>query len=129
MIAQENSGWADIVLLSSLDHALVLEQWRASAAQRAVCGDVNALFPAKVDNFLLGQQGVVLNLVDGGRDGGLGKQLLQVLDRVVSDANGFDLVRVRLDQLLEVLPGVDVCYGRINVARAVFVLGEEGMVS
>jgi hypothetical protein len=90
---------------------------------------VNALFLAKVDDFLLGQQRVVLDLVGGGRDGGLGEQLLQVLDRVVCDADGLDLVGVRLDQGLHVLPGVDVGDAAVEVARAVFELGEEGVVS
>jgi len=53
---------------------------------------VDALLLAEVNNLLLRAQWVVLNLVDGGDDGGLGQQLLKVLDRVVGDTNGLDLV-------------------------------------
>jgi hypothetical protein len=67
---------------------------------------VDALLLAEVNNLLLRAQWVVLDLVDGGNNGGFGKQLLEVLDRVVGDTNGLDLVGMRLDQLLEVLPCV-----------------------
>jgi hypothetical protein len=67
---------------------------------------VNALLLAEVNNFLLWAQWVVLDLVDSGDDGSLGQKLLHVLDRVVGDTNGLDLVGMRLDQVLEVLPCV-----------------------
>lgn len=54
MITQENSSRADIVLLRNFQNGLVFEQWRASASQRAVGGDVDALLFAKVDDLLLG---------------------------------------------------------------------------
>ena len=72
---------------------------------------------------------MVFDLVDSGRDGGLCEQLLHVLDRVVCDANGLDLVGVRLDQLLKVLPCLDVRDAVVDVAGAVFEFGEEGVVS
>lgn len=67
---------------------------------------MNALLLAEVNNFLLWAQWVVLDLVDSGDDGSLGQKLLHVLDRVVGDTNGLDLVGMRLDQVLEVLPCV-----------------------
>ena len=67
---------------------------------------MDALLLAEVNNFLLWAQWVVLDLVDSGDNGGLGQKLLHVLDRVVGDTNGLDLVGMRLDQVLEVLPCV-----------------------
>ena len=67
---------------------------------------MNALLLAEVNNFLLWAQWVVLDLVDSGDDGSLGQKLLHVLDRVVGDTDGLDLIWVRLDQVLEVLPCV-----------------------
>lgn len=67
---------------------------------------MNALLLAEVNNFLLWAQWVVLDLVDSGDDGSLGQKLLHVLDRVVGDTDGLDLIGVRLDQVLEVLPCV-----------------------
>lgn len=96
------------MLLCHVIDCLILEQRRACAAQRAVCSDVDALLLAQIDDLLLWQQRVVLDLVDRRGDGGLSKQLLQVLDRVVGNADSLDLVGMRLDQLLEVLPRVDV---------------------
>lgn len=124
VVAQEHNGGSDAVLLCDLVDDFVLEQRRASATEWAVGGDVDALLLAKVDNLLLWAQWVVLDLVDGGDNGGFGKQLLQVLDGVVSNTNGLDLVGMRLYQLLEVLPCVLVGYGAVDVARAVFMLGK-----
>lgn len=90
---------------------------------------MDALRLAKVDNFLLGKQWVVLDLVDGRHDGGLCEQLLEVLDRVICDANGLYFVWDGLDELLEVLPGVDVGYAAVEITGAVFVFGEERVVS
>lgn len=108
MVAEEDSRRADAVLLGDLVDVLVFEERRACAAERAVRGDVDALLLAVIYDFLLGKKRVVLNLVGGGDNGGLRKKLLEVLDRVVCDTNGLDLVGVGLDQLLETLPGVDV---------------------
>ena len=129
VVAKEYDGGTDAVLLGDLVDTLVLEQRRASAAQGAICGNVDALFLAKVNDFLLWAQRVVLDLVDGGDNGSLGEQLLQVLNRVVGHTNRLDLLRVRLDQLLEVLPCVLVGDGAVDVAGAVFELGEERVVA
>jgi hypothetical protein len=72
---------------------------------------------------------MVLNLVDSGSDSRVLEQLLEVLDRVVADADGLDFVGVRLDELLEVLPGILVRYAAVNVSGAVFEFGEEGVVA
>jgi hypothetical protein len=90
---------------------------------------MNALVLAEIDNFLLRQQWVILDLVDGRCDGGFCEQLLHILDRVICDADGLDFVGVRLDQFLKVLPGLDVGDAVVDVAGAVFELGEEGVVS
>lgn len=39
---------------------------------------MNIVLPAEVDNLLLGEAGMVLNLVDGGDNGGVGDELLEV---------------------------------------------------
>ena len=129
MVAQQDSRGANVVFFRNSQNTLILEQRRACAAERAVGRDVDALFLAEVDNLLLGEQRVVLDLVGGRRDGRLCKELLQVLDRVVCDANGFDLVGVRLDQGLHVLPRVNVGDAAIEVARAILELGEERVVA
>jgi hypothetical protein len=85
------------VLLCNFIYTLVFEERRAGATQRAVGGNVDAFFLAKVHNFLLWAERVVLDLVHSRGDGGFGEQLLEVLDRVVGDTNGLDLIGVRLD--------------------------------
>ncbi len=129
MVGEENCGRRDVVLLCNSNDTLVLEERRACAAERAVGGDVNALLLAEVNNLLLGQKRVVLDLVGSRNDGGLREQLLEVLDGVVGNTDGLDLLRVCLDQLLEVLPCVDVCNGMINVTAAVLELREKRVVS
>jgi hypothetical protein len=66
------------VLLGDLDDGLGREERAARAAERAVPHDVDALLLAEVDDLLLGKGGVVLDLVDGGDDGGVGEELLEV---------------------------------------------------
>lgn len=129
MVAQQNGPRVHAVFLRNLEDVCVLEQRRARASQRAVRRDVDAFCPAEIDNLLLGQKRVVLNLIDGGHNRRLGKKLLEIFDRVIGDANGLDLVRVCLDELLEVLPCLDVVGAVVNVTRTVFELGEEGMVA
>jgi hypothetical protein len=107
------------MFLRHLQHTLILEQRRPGASQRTVSRNMNALVLAEIDNFLLRQQWVVLDLVDGGCDGGFCEQLL----------DGLDFVGVRLDEFLEVLPGLDVGDAVVDVAGAVFEFGEEGVVS
>jgi len=129
MVTQQHRSGSNAMLLRHLPDLLVLEQRRPRAAQRTVRRDVNALLLAEVNDFLLGQQRVVFDLVGGGDDGGLREELLEVLDRVVGDADGFDLVWVGLDEGFEVLPGLDVGYAVVDVAGAVFEFGEERVVS
>lgn len=84
MIAQQDGGRADVVLLGNLEDVLVLEQGPASASKRAVRHDVNTLLLAEINNLLLRQSGMVLDLVDCGNDSGLTEELLQVLLAVLS---------------------------------------------
>lgn len=127
MPAQQNSRRRHPALLGNLDDGLRGEQGAAGAAQGTVGGDVNALGLAEVDNLLLGQGGVVLDLVDGRDNGGLGKEFLQVLDAVVGDADGADLAGA--EELLHALPGGDVAVVVDDVPRAIGQLGEDGVVS
>lgn len=55
---------------------------------------MDALLLAEVDDFLLWAQWVVLDLVDSGDNGSDFQELLHVLDGVVGDTDGLDLVRV-----------------------------------
>lgn len=127
MPAQQNGRWRNPAPLGNLDDGLRGEQGAAGAAQRTVGGDVDALGLAEVNNLLLGQGGVVLDLVDGRDDSGLGKEFLQVLDAVVGDADGADLPGT--DELLHALPGGDVAVVMDDVPRAIGQLGEDGVVS
>jgi len=114
-------------LLRDLDDRLGREERAPRAPQRTVRGDVDALLLAEVDNLLLRQGRVVLDLVDGGHDGDVGQQLLEVPLAVVGDANGLDFTRGK--ELLHTLPGRDVRVGMVDVAGAVGKFGEEGVVS
>lgn len=78
MIAQQHGPGGDALLLGDLDDGRGREQRATGAAKGAVGHDVDALLPAKVDNLLLRQRRVVLDLVDGGHDGAVREQLLQV---------------------------------------------------
>lgn len=67
------------MLLGNLDDWLGSEQRTARAAKRAVGHDVDALLLAELDDLVLRQAGVVLNLIDGGDDLGIGgEELLEV---------------------------------------------------
>lgn len=83
MVAEQHGGRRDALSLGNLDHGLGAHHGPAGAPQGAVGYDVDALFLAQVDNLLLGQARVVLDLVDGGDDGGVGEKLLEVLDAVL----------------------------------------------
>lgn len=78
MIAQQDGRRLDAVLLGDLDDGLGGEERAAGAAQRAVRHDVDALLFAEVDDFLLRECRVVLDLVDGGDDGGVWEELFEV---------------------------------------------------
>ena len=71
VIAQQHRPRFDAMFLRNLQHALLLHHRAPRAAKRAVGRDVDALGAAIVDDLLLGQVGVVLDLVDGGSDGGV----------------------------------------------------------
>ena len=125
--AEKHRGRRHAALLGNGHDRLCGEQRAARAAERAVRGDVNSLLVAVVHNLLLRQRGVVLDLVGGRNHSSLREQLLQVLDTVVGDANGFDLAGA--DELLHALPGRDVRVAVDNVARAIGELGDHGVVS
>ena len=72
---------------------------------------------------------MVFDLVDGGGDGGLCEELLEVLDRVIGHADGLHLIRLRLNKGLKLLPGLYVSCAVVDVAGAVFEFGKEGVVS
>jgi hypothetical protein len=88
-----------------------------------------ALLPTKIHNFLLWQQWVIFYLVDCGRDGCARQEFGEVLHAVVCDADGLDFIGVLLDEGFEVLPGLDVAGGVVDVAGAGGEFGEEGVVS
>lgn len=78
VVAEKDGRGRDTLLLGNLDNGLSGHDRTASAAQRAVGLNVDALLLAEVDNLLLGKAGVVLDLVDGGDDGGMRQKLLKV---------------------------------------------------
>lgn len=127
MPAEEDSRRGNTTLVGDGDDGLGSEQRAASAAERAVSSDVDTLLLAKVHDLLLRQRGVVLNLVGSGDNGGLGQELLQVLDTVVGDTDGLDLAGA--DELLHALPGGDVRVGVVNVPRSIGELGEDVVVA
>lgn len=83
VVAEENGAGRDALLLGNLDDRLAGHQRAASAAERAVGDNVDALFTAEIDNLLLGKAGVVLDLVDGRDNLGHGEKLLKVLFAVL----------------------------------------------
>ena len=127
MPAQQDRGRVNTLLLGNLDDGLCCQQRATCAAERAVCGDVNALLLAEVNSLLLGQAGVVLNLVDGWNHGGLGEELLKVGPAVVADTDGLGLSAT--DKLLHILPGVDMGVVEVQVAGTVREGGDVGVVS
>ena len=127
VVAEKNSGRSNSALLGNSHNGLGSEHGATGAAQGAVGGDVNAGLVAEVDSILLGKRGVVLDLVDGGNNGGLGQQLLEVLDTVVGDTDGLDLAGA--NELLHALPGGHMGVIVDDITRAIFELGEEGVVS
>lgn len=78
VVAQQDGSWRNSLLLSNLDDWLGAHQRAACASQRAVGHDMNPVLPAEVNNLLLGEAGVVLNLVDSGDNGGVWDELLEV---------------------------------------------------
>jgi len=78
MVAQQNSRRLHPMLLGDLDNRFSLEKRPAGASQRAVGHDVYPLLLAEVYNLLLRQSRVVLDLVNGGDDGCVGEELVEV---------------------------------------------------
>lgn len=79
MVAQQDGGGVDAVLLGELDDGLGGEQRAARAAEGAVRHEVDALLLAEVVDLLLGQLRVVLDLVDGRDHRGVRQELLEIL--------------------------------------------------
>lgn len=78
MVAEQDSSSRNSLLLSNLDNGLGGHQRAACTAQRAIGHDVNTVFSAEINNLLLGEAGMVLNLVDGGDNGGVREELFEV---------------------------------------------------
>ena len=70
VIAQQHRPRFDTMFLRNLQHTLLFHR-APRAAKWAVGRDVDTLGAAIVGNLLLGQVGVVLDLVDGGSDSGV----------------------------------------------------------
>lgn len=127
MPAQQNSSRGNATLLCNGHNGLSSEKRATGAAQRAVSGDVNTLLVAEVNNLLLGQRWVVLDLVDGRDDGGLGQERLQVRNTAVGDTDGPDLAIA--NELLHALPGGNVGVAVVNVPGSICELREDGVVA
>lgn len=149
MVAQQDGRRLDPVLLCDLDDRLSRHHRPASAAERAVRHDVNAVLLAEVDNLLLRQGRVVLNLVHRRLDSAVRQELLEITFAVlhsrsvlrftihrpvdwgrapyVADADGLSLASC--EELLHLLPGIDVVVVPENVARAIGQLGEAVIIS
>lgn len=134
MVAEENSSSADTTLLSDLGNRVSSHERAASATERAVSDDMDTLLVAEVDNLLLGQRGVVLDLVDGGDDLGLSEELLEVFLAVLRDVLIIGVYMsedeayvadtdtpdpASLSEFLHLLPGVDVVPVTHDIAGAV----------
>lgn len=79
MVAKENGRGRDALPLGNLHDGLGGHSGATSTAQRAIGHNMNAFFLTKIDNLLLGKIRVVLDLVNGGKDGGVRQKLLKVL--------------------------------------------------
>jgi hypothetical protein len=79
MVAEEDGRSRDASLLGNLDDRRSGHDGTTGATQRAVGLNMDTLLLAEVDDLLLGKFGVVLDLVNGGNDGGVRQKLLEVL--------------------------------------------------
>lgn len=86
---EEDLSWALAVLLSDLANGRVLELVAAGEGRVGLNGD--AVLAAGVDEVLALAEGVYLDLVDGGDNGGLLEKLLNVVGAEVGDTDGADL--------------------------------------
>jgi hypothetical protein len=125
--AKQNSSRSNSALVGDSHDGLGSEQRATSAAQWAVSGDVDAGLVAEIDNLLLGEQGVVLDLVGSGDNSGLGQEFLEELDAVVGHTDGLDLAGA--NELLHTLPCSNVGVAVDNVPRSIGELREEVVVA
>ena len=119
--AKQNSSRSNSALVGDSHDGLGSEQRATSAAQWAVSGDVDAGLVAE----MLGEQGVVLDLVGSGDNSGLGQEFLEELDAVVGHTDGLDLAGA--NELLHTLPCSNVGVAVDNVPRSIGELREEGV--
>ena len=96
VVAEEDGDRADTMLLGELDNGLDSDERAASAAERAVGNDLDALLLAEAGDLRLGQPRVKLELDGSGRDLGGGQKLLEVLLAVLFHAKN---VRIRSELL------------------------------
>lgn len=82
--AEQHRRGSDTPPLGHLDHGLRAHHGPARAPEGAVRHDVDALLAAQVDDLLLAEGRVVLDLVDGGGDGRVGEELVEVALGVLS---------------------------------------------
>lgn len=108
-------------------NAWVASERRSGTTQGRVGSDVDAFLLAELDDFVLGQAGVVFYLIDCRRDGRLLKQLIQEPDAVIADADrsGFAC----LQQPFHLLPCFSVRPGEVEVSRTVRPLRKPDVVA
>lgn len=125
---EDDLGGGGVDLLGNLLNDVVLnEQGQAETvvAEGGVGGDVDALLLGVLDEgAVLLEEGVALDLVDGGDDAGGVDDGLEVVDGKVGDTDGLDLGLGQGDQGL---PGVDEGDALVEVDLGVVAggLGEE----
>lgn len=128
MPTQQHGSRLHFVLLRNLQDQLLLEEWPAGRAERAVGHDMDTLLLGQAHDIVLRQRRVVLELVHRRYHLGHREELLQVPPGVVGDAHGAGLLARALGgiyELLHLLPRVRVVVPLPDdVARPVGELGE-----
>lgn len=103
---QDLSGGLAVLGGDSLDfgavESLTLSHGRVSL-------DVDTALDASLTELLVSEEGVRLNLVDGGLDAAVGKKMVELLDVKVGDTDRLDLAGV--DGVLKSLPGLETLLG------------------
>lgn len=127
MITQEDGGRCDIPSLSNLHHRFRCEHRASRTTERAVSRDMDALRLTEIHDLLLRQGWMVLDLVHGGDHCRVRKQLFQVSQTVVRNADGLYLAC--REQLLHLLPCLDMGPVADDIAGAIGELGELLVVS
>lgn len=89
MITQQHNPSPNPIPLPHLNNPLLPKQRRPRTPQRRIRSNMDALFPAEIDDFLLREERVVFNLVGGGHDARFGEQSLEEGDGEVCYADGF----------------------------------------